>query len=555
MRFSVLALLFVLLLAGCDSGPGAEEEPDSDPPENGSSETADVTVSIDTGRDRAPISPYIYGSNQDRSSDDVWTVRRLGGNRLTGYNWETNHSNAGSDWQHSSDNFLLTNAGIPEAQWDEPARVMTHWHDRSLDRGAASIITLQMAGYVARDDDGTVSEAETAPSSRWDAVAYRKDAPFATAPDLEDGTVYMDELVHVLTRRYGDATAPDGIRWYSLDNEPGLWAHTHPRLHPEPVEAEELVQRSIELATAVKDVDPNSEIVGPALYGFAAYLHLQDAPDWPAAGTGYTWFVDYYLDRMRQAEQEHGRRLLDAFDVHWYPEAQGDHRILDPDATTDADVAARLQAPRTLWDSTYTEDSWIADCCSEYLPILPRLRQAIDTYYPGTALAITEYDYGAKDAISGGLTQADVLGAFGRYGVDLATLWGIGPEDDYAASAFALYRNYDGRGSTYGNTAVRARTDDREHTSVYASIEDDDPSTLHVILINKHRDEALEVEVDVESSASYASSEVWRFDAEHAALARATAIEDAAEIVDNTVRYVLPRLTAAHVVLRTTSAD
>lgn len=544
-----VVLLLALLSAGCDSSSGTED-PAPDPPPNGSNGSADVTLTIDTERARAPISPYIYGSNQDRSSDDVWTVRRLGGNRLTGYNWETNASNAGDDWQHSSDHFLLTDAGIPEAQWDEPARVMTHFHDRSLDIGAASIITLQMAGYVANDDSGTVSAAETAPSSRWDRVGYRKDASFASTPDLEDGAVYMDELVHVLTRRYGDAAASDGIRWYSLDNEPGLWVHTHPRIHPEPVEAETLVQRSVDLAAAVKDVDPNSEIVGPALYGFAAYLHLQDAPDWSDVGAGYDWFVDYYLDRMRQAEQKHGRRLLDVFDVHWYPEAEGDRRIVDPEATSSADVEARLQAPRTLWDSTYTEDSWIADCCSEYLPILHRLRQALDTYYPGTALAITEYDYGAKDAVSGGLAQVDVLGAFGRYGVDIATLWGIGSEDDYASAAFALYRNYDGQGSTYGNTAVWARTSDREGTSVYASIEDDDPSILHVVLINKHQEGAVDVQFEIESSATYTSGEVWSFDAESAAITPGPAVEDAAEMADNTFNYTLPQMTAVHLILR-----
>lgn len=558
MRF--LAFLAVLLLgtglAGCDSGPGTKPDP---PPDDGGGDGPVVegtaTITINTDRGRSSISSYIYGSNQDRSSGNIWTVRRLGGNRLTGYNWETNVSNAGRDWKHSSDNFLLTNAGIPESQWDEPARVITHFHDRSLDMGAESIITLQMAGYVANDDSGTVAEAETAPSSRWDAVEYSKDASFENPPALEDSTVYMDELVHFLTQRYGRATAPDGIRWYSLDNEPGLWASTHPRIHPEKVRAEELVQRSIDLASAVKAIDPSSKIVGPVLYGFAAYLRLQEAPDWASVGASHDWFVDYYLDQMRQAEQAHSKRLLDALDVHWYPEAQGDHRIVDPEATTPADVEARLQAPRTLWDSTYTEDSWIAEWNSPYLPILPRLQQSIEDYYPGTDLAITEYDYGAKDAISGGLAQVDVLGAFGAYGVDIATLWGINEEDDYAASAFELYRNYDGEGSTYGNTAVQVRTSDRKNVSVYASIEDDDPSMLHVILINKNQDGPFEMQFEVESSATYTSSEVWSFDAESSAITQEAAIEENAELSGNTFNYVLPRMTAAHIILRAGAAN
>lgn len=548
-------MLLVALVAGCDSGPGTDPDPPPEDDEEGPGVEGTAVVSIDTERGRSPISPYIYGSNQDRSSDDLWTVRRLGGNRLTGYNWETNHSNAGSDWQHSSDNFLLHDAGIPESQWDEPARVVTYFHDQSLDMGAETVLTLQMAGYVSGDDNGTVTEAQTAPSSRWDSVAYQKDAAFTLPPDRDDGTVYMDELVHLLTERYGNASAPGGIRWYTLDNEPALWSETHPRIHPEKVGAQELVNRSVELASAVKAVDPESRITGPVLYGFGAYLDLQGAPDWNAVDQGYSWFIDYYLDRMRQAEQTRGQRLLDVLDVHWYPEARGDTRIVNPDATTPADVEARLQAPRTLWDSTYTENSWIAECCSPYLPILPRLQQAIDEYYPGTKLAITEYDYGAKNAISGGLAQADVLGAFGKYGVDIATLWGIGSGDDYAASAFALYRNYDGQGSTYGNTDVHARTDDRENLSVYASIEDDDPSALHVILINKNRDGRFEVQIDIQSSVAYTAGEAWRFDADNASITRDDAFEDDVDLSENTFSYILPRMTATHLVLRADSGN
>ena len=62
-----------------------------------------VSYSINTETGQAPISPYIYGYNFDHVTGDNLTVRRMGGNRLTGYNWENNFSNAGSDWQHYSD--------------------------------------------------------------------------------------------------------------------------------------------------------------------------------------------------------------------------------------------------------------------------------------------------------------------------------------------------------------------------------------------------------------------------------------------------------------------
>ncbi|ARA93141.1 hypothetical protein AWN76_008195 [Rhodothermaceae bacterium RA] len=542
--FSTLALsvlgLCVLVVSGCDSaGSPGDDEPEYEV-------VGQAVVTLNPEADRRPISPYIYGSNQDRAGT-VWTVRRLGGNRLTGYNWENNFSNAGSDYQHYSDRFLLFNAGIPDGEAGEPARVVTFFHDQSLQMGAASIVTLQMAGFVARDDFGAVSAGQTAPSPRWVPAYPRKDAPFTLTPDPGDDAVYMDELVHFLVQRYGAATTPNGIRWYSLDNEPALWAHTHPRIHPDPVGAEELLHRTIDLASAVKDVDPNSEVLGPALYGFAAYLSLQDAPDWNQAGAGYRWFIDYYLDRLRQAEQATGRRLVDVLDVHWYPEARGDHRITDPDAMTPADVAARLQAPRSLWDPTYTETSWIADCCSAFLPILPTLQASIEAHYPGTKLAISEYNYGGGRSVSGGLAQADVLGAFGRHGVYIATLWGIEAEDAYTAAAFRLYRNYDGNGGAYGDTSVRATTSDPHQTSVYAALEGHDARPLHAILINKNTEGALEMQIRIEGDTAYATGEVWAFDARSPQILRR---DDVTGITGNTFTLTLPPLTAAHLILR-----
>ena len=46
-------------------------------------------------------------------------------------------------------------------------------------------------------------------------------------------------------------------------------------------------------------------------------------------------------------------------------------------------------------------------------------------FYPGTKLAITEYNWGGLDDINGSLAQADILGIFGRERLDLD-----GREDD-----------------------------------------------------------------------------------------------------------------------------
>lgn len=131
----------------------------------------------------------------------------------------------------------------------------------------------------------------------------------------------MDECVNFLVAKYGNASTPSGVKGYSLDNEPALWCHTHPRIHPDQPRCLELIERSVALASAVKNIDPFAEIFGPVLYGFSAYESLQSAPDWNVARNRYGWFLDYYLDQIRQASDTQGRRLLDVLDLHWYPEA------------------------------------------------------------------------------------------------------------------------------------------------------------------------------------------------------------------------------------------
>lgn len=536
-------VLVVCLMIGCDSSTDPElmENEDTPPVPTGRA----VAVAINANEGRTPISPFIYGSSQDIGANDVWTVRRLGGNRMTGYNWENDYSNAGSDYMHSSDTYMLSLFGIQGSN-TTPARVMSHFHDQSLAMGAESLITLQLAGYVSADQQGTVGAGQVAPSSRWVQVAPQKNAPFETLPDRLDDVVYMDELVHFLKNKYGGAASGQGVRWYALDNEPGLWVETHPRIHPEPVSAAELVDQSIALALAIKTVDPDAKITGPALYGFAAYENLQGAPDWEQEKTG-RWFIDYYLDRMREAEITRGLRLLDVLDIHWYPEATGDNRIVAENATTEKDIQARLQAPRTLWDPAYVEDSWIGQWKQDFLPLIPNIQASIDTYYPGTQLGITEYNYGASNAISGGIAQADVLGLFGRYSLDLATLWLLGDNNDYASAAFSLYRNYDGAGATFGDTSIDVDLADIEMNTVYASIHGDDASQMHIVALNKHSTEIADFTFSIESDAAFAEAEVWMYDASSP---QVRSLASQAVDAGNKLSYSVRPMTAMHFVLK-----
>src|SRR5215212_10091851 len=111
----------------------------------------DVTLSIDAVHDRNLIPDAVYGANELGYAGS--TVHRHGGNRLTGFNWENNASNAGSDFNHSSDSFLGSIAGIGNSQTS--GALLQAWLNADRAAGVKTIMTLPLAGYVAADMNGT----------------------------------------------------------------------------------------------------------------------------------------------------------------------------------------------------------------------------------------------------------------------------------------------------------------------------------------------------------------------------------------------------------------
>ncbi|MFH1194810.1 MAG: glycoside hydrolase family 44 protein [bacterium] len=509
------------------------------------SQTVNFQINLQGGV--KPISPYIYGTNEVLAEDDNYTAMRQGGNRMTGYNWENNASNAGNDWQHSSDNFLTWVSGILNE--NEPGIVTTFFHDWAQSLNAYSLVTLQMAGYVAKDKSGNVSEAQTAPSSRWDEVKFVKGSPFSLTPDLTDNYVYMDEFINLLVDNYDKANSYTGVKGYSLDNEPALWPSTHPRIHPAKTTCAEIVQKAIDLSLSVKNVDEYAEIFGPALYGFAAITDFQGAPDWSAVNTGnkYAWFIEYYLDKMKQAETDNGKRLLDVLDIHWYPEAKGDHRITESNATTWKDIQARLQAPRTLWDAKYTEDSWIGQWGKSHLPLIPKIQSSINKFYPGTKLSITEITYGGPTHISGGIAMADAIGIFAKYGVYMSCLWPLTDNAPFLSAAYKIFRNYDGDNSTFGDFYAVSTTNDSVNTSVYGSVKSG-TNEIHIIAINKNLLNDVTAAFSISTNHTIQSGRVWAFDSLNAVPEEIGAV---ANIQNNSFEYELPKGSVCHLVLLT----
>jgi hypothetical protein len=452
-----------------------------------------VTVTINPSSKHS-ISPYIYGINNAAGIDGLptaLTLDRRGGNRLTAYNWETNASNAGKDWLYQNDN------GGGNGQ-EPPGSAALDLIATDQRDGMASVMTVQMQGLVAGDTNGPVSVANPPDKSRFKKVFYEKkivsNEPFTVTPSVSDDYVYMDEFVWAVDQRFKGqnifgakpSTQPVFI---SLDNEPELWNTTHLEVQGKtPISADSYIARTVSLATALKKQFPDVVIFGPVHYGFMGIYSWSG--ELSASPFGNNWFTDKYFGALRKAAAAFGKPLVDVYDFHWYPEATDSAgtrivSLMSPTLTADQ-VQAIVQSPRSLWDRTYKERSWITNnVLGQPIDILHRLQSRIDSENPGMKLAITEYDNGGGQHIAGTIAQADNLGVFGTYSLFAANLWLLAGKEPYTLAGFRAFRNFDGGDHHYGDTSIGATSSDVAKVTAYVSTDSQRPGRVVMVAINR----------------------------------------------------------------------
>jgi hypothetical protein len=473
---------------------------------------ANPALAVDVKADRHPISPDIYGMNNYAidmalAKELHIPVNRWGGDATTRYNWLVDSSNAGNDWFFTGGN---GNAN-PVAGAEADKFVSTNRANRSK-----SILTIPMIGYVNKTSAWNCGfsvvkygpQQETNPQihpqgdscgngKRTDGTPIANNNPLDVSK-VSDPAFMQGWLKHLISV-HGTA-AKGGVQIYQMDNEPSGWANTHRDVHPNAVSYDELRDRTYQYASMVKATDPSAKTLGPSDFGWAVYVDSMVKGDRDAHGG--VWFAEWYLQQMRAYEQQHGVRILDYFDEHYYP-ATGNAPA--GDANTQA---LRLRSTRSLWDTTYTDETWIG----KYYPplqLIPRFRSWVNKNYPGTKVAITEYNWGGMESINGALAQADVLGIFGREQLDLATLWGPPKSTEPGAYAFRMYRNYDGKGSTYGNTWVRSTSADQGQLAIYGAQRSSD-GAVTLMIINKTGNNSTS-SLALKGFSPAASAQVYRY--------------------------------------------
>jgi hypothetical protein len=508
-------------------------------------EAATVAVNVDTSQDRRSIDPRIYGVNFGTAGqlvDPGFTVRRWGGNSTTRYNYTTDVSNRGFDYVFL--NVFEGGTGAPNQS------SLNTFIDETLAAGRTPLVTIGTIGW--RPIDNAIAKRygfaipKYGPQLRngcpWDCnggngrcdsavntTGYCPDIP-NVYPDLivnnqpTDTSVLSDSAfakgwVQHLAQRHAQA-----VDFYALDNEPMLWNSTHRDVHPTPATYDEIWNKTVDYGKAIKSADAGAKLFGPVTWGYCDLF--SSAADGCHVGAdrnahGGLPFVQWYLRQVCAYQQQHGVRLIDYLDLHYYPQGQITPEIGVVDfgdgANDEMTAGLRLRSLKELYDPNWVAESWFADLgdsdANHYSKpqIIRRVKAWIAAECPSVKLAITEYQWGSDHGASSALAHAEVLAIFGREGVDFATRW-VAPEPGSRVErAFRLFLDYDGNGSRVEGDSVRAVSANVDALGAYAV---DLPNQRTMLLLFNKSTVANTAQIAL-NGARNGAWKLYRFDADH----------------------------------------
>ena len=481
-----------------------------------------VTVNVDANANRQAINPNIYGvahATTAQLNDLNSPLNRNGGNNTTRYNWQLNADNRGNDWYYES---------IAESNATAGERGDTFFAN-SRAANAQAMLTIPMIDWVAklgsnRGKLASFSIAKYGPQTgndwQWFPDAGNgilTNGQYVTGNNPSDANVPSNSLfqqgwVQHLVSRWG-TNANGGLRYYILDNEPSIWHSTHRDVHPAGATMDEIKNKILDYAGKIKAVDPSALVVGPEEWGWSGYLFSGYDQQY---GSTHGWsslpdrnnhggadYLPWLLDQLRQNNATTGKRLLDIFTVHYYPQG-GEFS----DDVSSAMQLRRNRSTRSLWDPGYVDETWIND----RVQLLRRVKNWVNTFYPGTQAGITEYNWGAENHINGATAQADILGIFGREGLDLAARWTTPASSTPTYKAMKMYRNYDGNKSTFGDTSVAATMSNPDTVAAFAAQRSAD-AVLTVMVISKYLSGNTPATINLANFTSNGVAQVWQLTA------------------------------------------
>ena len=506
-----------------------------------------IAVTVDALSNAHSISRFIYGGafpeklattfNAQSTGINVdLTAARWGGTASSTYNWQLGTSNAASD--SFFEDFTFCGVGGPatnstcadsdsaqfikDAETSQTAPVMTMSMLPWVAESAASNGNGHWSFSVARD--GPQCQTDPHNSDAGDGIALASNCAtqptFLTAtstdinatyvPLLDDhsqacpsGTscVYRSDWAAALASAFGNT--PFFPHFYEMDNEMDMWGVTHRDIHPNPSGYDEMANVFLAEATKLKGWDPQAVRLGPVSCCWPLYWNGANSGD-KAAHAGVD-FLPWWLNQIYWQDQISGARSLDVFDIHAFPDATTTGSGGSPLPKSQLQALA-TSIYRDYWDPTFVSPSaTINQNATSIQPNptipfrIPRLRALVDTIYPGTPLAITEWSaaFAGESDFSTALADADAYGIMGRENVYLASRWTAPFPANPNYLALKLYTNYDGIDGHFGLTSISdTHNGDPNLFSSYAALGQSSTgqSGLNVMVINKDPQNSAQVQ-------------------------------------------------------------
>jgi len=295
---------------------------------------------------------------------------------------------------------------------------------------------------------------------------------------------WKDELKYDMSR----------FKYWSMDNEMDIWRGTHNDLDL-PVTGDFLVEHFVDVAKKARTAWGDIKLTGPVVANEWQWCHIAavdgDNKRPSIDGKEYCW-LEFFIKKVAEAQKSYGKRLLDVFDIHWYP--------------TETDYESRINWHRVLFDTTYyykgangvrcasgTCDWSEHDGKKEYRSyIFVRINQWLEKYFGkdhGITLAITETDLNDSDPMVTALTYASFLGTMQDNGVEIFTPWTWGDGMYETVHLFSRYGHENRVQSTSSNDSL---------VSAYSSISNKGDS-LTVIFVNRSQNATQDVNLTLGS--------------------------------------------------------
>jgi hypothetical protein len=490
---------------------------------------AAINISVDANANRQAIDARIYGvawANAAAITDLSLPLNRWGGNAMSRYNWAFSTANRCKDYYFfnipdsvssgdgsngkSADDFIL----FTRTAGAQP--VMTIPMMSLLPKDRAKRCSYPQSTFMDQEEFSSFEPVTCGNGRHDDGNGVTGDGDrILTNPDPTNiaasyTSAHQGNWVQHMIDTWGNA-GTGGMTYYSLDNEPGLWSFDHWDVHPDGATYDEVWGKMQEYGALIRSKDANAIITGGEEWGWSGYfmsgkdMENGDNADRDAHG-GKEWY-DYMLDQAKAYQDAHGVRIFDILTVHFYPQSG---EFSDDVSTSTQQL--RNRSTRSLWDTNYVDESWIGDTFHEgKVQLIPRLKSWVVAHYPGTKIGITEYNWGAEHHINGATAQADVLGIFGREGLDIAARWEVPPAGSHVYNAYKMYRNYDGAHSKFGDVSVAATVPNPDDVAAFAAIRSSD-NALTLMIVAKVLSGSTATTVNLANFTPGASAQRWQLD-------------------------------------------